>query len=111
MENNMKAEFRKQWALAVNNKENHPYKDKMHGTKYQGKVYGVHYVVYNIARGLPIERGFIKGSESLEAHIRTISMYLRMDKLHPLLFPFNNTLTAETFKEMADEALRIYSSS
>lgn len=107
----MKAEYRKQWALAVNNKDNKPYKDKTYGTKYHGKLYGVHYVVYNIARGLPIERGFIKGSDILEGYIREIKMYIRMDKLGHLLFPFNGTLTTDTFKELANEALCIHSSS
>lgn len=103
--------FRDEWALAVNDKDNKPYKDKMYGTKYHGKLYGVHYVVYNIVRGLPIERGFIKGSDKLEAHLRYIAMKVQWDKLADLLFPFNDTISTDEFKEKYSEAIRLYSCS
>ena len=111
-----KPAFKVEWAKTVNDKGNKPYKDKTYGNKIRGNIYGVHFVVYNIVRDLPIDRGFIKGSEALKAHLRYIEWVLRVLRCPAyintrLLFPFGENINVDSFKEKADEALRLYSCS
>jgi hypothetical protein len=88
------------WARAVNNKENKPYKDAMYGTKYDGKLNALHFMVYNIIRGFPSHRGFEQEKRGFIEAGRKLDFYLKFDREEQLLFPFENLVTLETFKEL-----------
>ena len=105
-------DFRANWSKAVNDPETKPYKDKMYGNKIKGSINGKHYVMYNAMRGLPLERGFIKGNETISLHIASIERDIRWAENRKLMdtsvFPFDVPMWE--FKEKWDEALRLYSS-
>ena len=99
------------WAESVNDTDNHSYKDKTYGNKVRGKIYSVHYLVYNILRKMPEERGFepvgegfIEAKDELERalkyptyHIKYLgnNKWLDGNRLDDLLFPFKGTVTIE----------------
>ena len=88
------------WARAVNNEDYKPYKDKKYGTKYEGKLNALHYMVYNIIRGFPTTRGFEPLGTGYEETICLLEHYLRFEHSDKLLFPFENLVTVDTFKEL-----------
>ena len=99
------------WANAVNNKNNHPYKDADYGNKVRGKIYSVHYLVYNILRKMPEERGFEPVGEGFKIAKKELerafkyptyrkeylgnSKWKEGNRLDDLLYPFNGTVTIE----------------
>lgn len=122
----MKEEIQAAWARAVNNKDNMPSKDKQYGTKIKGKLQLNHYIVYNIIRGLPIDRGLnnIKPlnkdfSYTIRGVAKSISKFDRgvcydifsRSFIEDCLFPYEGLIDPDTFREKADEALRLYSNS
>jgi hypothetical protein len=80
------------WAKAVNNKENRPYKDEMYGNKIRGKIYSVHYLVYNILRGMPEERGFEPVGQGFKEAQSRLTFLMKYDQ-DQLLYPFDKTVT------------------
>jgi hypothetical protein len=82
------------WAKAVNNKDNHPYKDETYGNKIKGKIYSVHYLAYNMLRKMPEERGFEPVGEGFEEAQSRMKFLLKY-KPDELLYPFNGTVTIE----------------
>ena len=88
------------WASAVNNKENKPYKDERYGTKHSGRINALHFMVYNIIRGFPKERGFEPLGRGYEEACRELDLYLKFDREEKLLFPFDGLVTLDTFKEL-----------
>lgn len=104
------------WATSINNKENHPYKDEKYGNKIRGKIYSVHYLVYNILREMPAERGFEpvgqgfeEAKKSLERAIKSPVYHIEYlgdskwkdgNRLNDLLYPFNGTVTIEQLEEL-----------
>jgi uncharacterized protein YabN with tetrapyrrole methylase and pyrophosphatase domain len=109
-------EIKSAWAKAVNNKNNHPYKDAVYGNKIRGKIYSVHYLVYNLLRKMPAERGFEpvgqgfkEAQESLERAIKSPVYHIDYlgnskwrdgNRLEDLLYPFDGTVTIEQLKEL-----------
>lgn len=80
------------WAESVNDKKNKPYKHKQYGNKVKGKINSVHYLVYNILRGMPEERGFEPVGEGfVEAKSRML--FLLKYRPEELLCPFKQTVT------------------
>ena len=115
----MKTEINKAWALAVNDKENYPFKDPMYGNKLKGKINIDHYITYNIVRGLPLDRGF-NNPDNYDFKVYTYKLnsiakneicWHSKSFLDSCLFPFNELINEDEFKEMANEALRLYSGS
>jgi hypothetical protein len=108
-----KTKVQQNWAKAVNNPDFKPYKDEMYGNKVKGKINGKHHVMYNALRELPLDRGFIAGSDTLNYHIlaikRNVDWFHCRDIQDTEIFPFYVPMTE--FKEKWDEALRLYSSS
>ena len=92
------------WARAVNNKDYRPYKDDKYGTKYDGELNALHYLVYNIIRGFPTTRGFEPLGRGYKDALYRLEYFLKyidnMDNANKLLFPFENLVTVETFKEL-----------
>ena len=104
------------WAKAVNDKNNKPYKHKEYGNKVRGKIYSVHYLVYNILRGMPEERGFEPVGEGFKEAKKEFEMAFRNpayhieylgnsiwkdgNRLDDLLYPFDGTVTIEHLKEL-----------
>lgn len=87
------------WSKAVNNKDNHPYKDEKYGNKVRGEIYSVHYLVYNLLRQMPAERGFEpvgQGYEEAKARLAFLLKY----KPEMLLHPFDGTVTIDKLKEL-----------
>ncbi len=104
-------EIKAAWSKSVNNKDNNPSKNE-YGTKVDGNIAGIHYIVYNVLRSLPMSRGFEQDSYTLNALIRSIEINIKWDWADKnLLHPFNKTVTKEQFKEKWFEALRLYNSS
>ena len=87
------------WARSVNNKDNMPYKD-VHGTKHEGNLNAVHFLVYNIIRGFPQSRGFEPLGQGYEKAVADLNMLIKFEKEAKLLHPFENLITLETFKEL-----------
>ena len=87
------------WARAVNNKDYKPYKDK-YGTKHEGKLNAIHFMVYNIIRGFPQSRGFEPLGQGYEETVANLQFFLRVGGEAKLLFPFEKLVTLETFKEL-----------
>lgn len=99
---NMK-EIKKQWAIAVNDKDNKPYRDKTYGTKYTGKINAIHFMLYNLVRGLPLDRGFDTSKDSYKHTYRLLRSYLRYTP-GAFNFLFNHSLvTREELKELAEK--------
>ena len=104
------------WAKAVNNKDNHPYKDEKYGNKVRGKIYSVHYLVYNILRQMPAERGFEPvgqgfkdAKQELERAFKNPNYYIEYlgnskwkmgNRLDDLLYPFDGTVTIDELREL-----------
>lgn len=84
--------MKEQWAKAVNNKDNLSKKDEVYGNKIPGEINAQHYMLYNIIRGLPIDRGFArkknfkKIKESLYFNLKYFMKYGSTGKRVP--FPF-----------------------
>jgi len=98
--------IQQEWARKVNMKENKPYKDPKYGNKVKGKIRGVHYLIYNILRGLPKERGFEPLGEGykdamweLDRGIRSYDFNHTSPMFQQLLYPFNETVTATSLRE------------
>ena len=105
-----------EWSIAVNDKNNKPYKDEKYGNKIRGKIYSVHYLVYNILRKMPEERGFEPVGEGFEEakkelerafrnpvyHIEYLgnSIWKDGNRLDDLLYPFNGTVTNEHLQDL-----------
>lgn len=117
-----KSELNIAWSNAVNDKTNWSYKDARYGNKVTGKLRAMHYICYNIARGLPIDRGFQinKEFDSLVFRLDTfISRTLIRNNeqvcnkwiREAYINFFDNTITVDEFVEKANEALRLYSNS
>jgi len=87
------------WARSVNNKENMPYKDE-YGTKYEGKLNAVHFMVYNIIRGFPQSRGFEPLGQGYEKASKKLDFYIKLNREEQLFHPFENLITLETYKEL-----------
>jgi len=89
------------WARSVNDKDNKPYKDKTYGNKVNGKIRAEHYMLYNILRNLPKERGFEPCGEGFDRSIRILKLG-RNSKywIEDLLHPFGQTITADELKEL-----------
>ena len=92
-------EVKSAWAKAVNNKDNHPYKDEKYGNKIRGKIYSVHYLVYNLLRQMPAERGFEPVGQGYEEAKCWLTFLLKY-KPEQLLYPFDGTVTIEQLKEL-----------
>ena len=92
-------EIKRAWARSVNNKEYKPYKNK-YGTKFEGRLYATHFMVYNIIRGLPHSRGFEPLGQGYENAVADLNMFLKFENEAKLLYPFENLITLETFKEL-----------
>jgi hypothetical protein len=88
------------WSRSVNNKEFKPYKDDTYGTKYDGKLNAVHFVVYNILRGLPAHRGFEQEGRGYMDACERLNFLLKFERAEKLLFPFENLVTLDSFKEL-----------
>jgi len=88
------------WARAVNNKENKPYKDKEYGTKIDGTLNAMHFIVYNIIRGFPTTRGFEPLGRGYTNALAKLEFYLKFENAEKLLFPFETLVSLETFKEL-----------
>ena len=94
------------WARSVNNEEYKPYKHPIYGNKIRGKVRGVHYLIYNILRDLPRERGFEPLGEGykeavheLEGCIRSYDFNHTSARFEALLLPFEKEVTATELRE------------
>ena len=87
------------WAKAVNDKKNKPYKSKEYGNKIKGKIYSVHYLVYNILRMMPEERGFEPVGEGFE-EAKSRRLFLAKYRPDELLYPFNGTVTIEHLQDL-----------
>jgi len=92
-------EIKRAWARSVNNEEYKPYKDE-YGTKYEGKLNALHFLVYNIVRGFPQSRGFEPLGQGYEKAVADLNMLIKFEREAKLLFPFDNLITLETFKEL-----------
>jgi len=103
---NKKRDFQVKWSECVNNPDNMPYKDE-YGTKQQ-PLWAIDFIVYNIVRNLPLERGFTKGSERFEYALRYIASYLKYNA-SDLLGKFGDTVDVDEFREKANEAIRLHS--
>jgi hypothetical protein len=88
------------WATSVNKKENKSYKDKTYGNKVKGKIWAVHYLVYNILRRMPRERGFEPLGEGYKRAEWWLEYSKRYNHLDDLLFPFEQTVTADELREL-----------
>jgi hypothetical protein len=89
------------WAESVNDKSNHSYKHKKYGNKVKGKIYSVHYLVYNVLRMMPEERGFEPVGEGFKEAQWWFSRLLRSEKYYEeLLFPFKGTVTIEQLQAL-----------
>ena len=88
------------WARAVNNKDNKPYKDEMYGTKHDGRLNALHFLVYNIIRGMPATRGFEPEGRGYIDSQKRLNFLLKFDKTEELLFPFENLVTLDALKEL-----------
>lgn len=91
--------MQKAWAKAVNNKNNHPYKDAVYGNKIRGKIYSVHYLTYNLLRKMPAERGFEPVGQGYTDAVVDFKFCLKY-KPEKLLYPFDGTVTIEQLKEL-----------
>jgi hypothetical protein len=112
MENAMKKKtaLKMRWSHIVNSDNWMPWKDE-YGTKHQ-PINGAHYMMYNILRDLPIERGFDMSTEKNQENITRIWRSLKYGKDHYNIFKlFEPALTVRQVKEKADEALRLYNNS
>jgi len=87
------------WAHSVNKEEYKPYKNE-YGTKHEGKLNALHFLVYNIVRGFPQSRGFEPLGQGYEDAQNSLNFCLKFDQTEKLLFPFDNLITLETFKEL-----------
>ena len=89
------------WSESVNDKDNHSYKDETYGNKVKGKLFSVHYLVYNILRMMPAERGFEPVGEGFKEAQWWLKYWLQYEKYHKeLLFPFKGTVTIEQLREL-----------
>jgi len=95
-----KETMKKEWARSVNDKANKPYKDKKYGNKVPGKISAVHYMVYNILRGLPKERGFEPLGEGYKEPSQRLESSIRFGRLESLLEPFNKAVTADELRAL-----------
>ena len=95
-----KRDFELEWARSVNDKNNMPYKDKKYGNKVKGNIWAVHYLVYNILRGLPKERGFEPLGEGYKEALAAIESSFRYGRVDRLLMPFKNTVTADELRAL-----------
>ena len=105
---NKKRDFQVEWAKVVNDPELKPYKDK-YGTKHK-VLWALHTLYYNIVRELAPDRGF-SGDKSFAEAMRSLELDLKFNNSRTLNFLFKDTVDYTKFKENADEALRLYSSS
>ena len=92
--------IKKEWARSVNDKENKPYKHPIYGNKISGKVSGVHYLIYNVLRGLPKERGFEPLGEGYKEATRHLESSIRFSRTDSLLEPFKNSVTADELRAL-----------
>lgn len=118
-----KNEIQVAWSKAVNDKTNWSYKDKTYGNKIQGKLKAMHYMLYNVVRGLPLERGFSKDSNIFTECIRLFSNQINALGTKGALYDyvmkilsdnvefFGSTLDIDDFVEKANESLRLYRNS
>ena len=92
------------WARSVNNNEYKPYKDDMYGTKYDGKLNAMHFLIYNIIRGMPTTRGFEPLGEGFDWALQRLEYYLRysnnVDNANNLLFPFEGLITLTMLEDL-----------
>lgn len=95
-----KKELKAAWSRAVNNKDYKPYKDNKYGNKIQGRINAIHYIVYNIIRQLPRDRGFDPITDGYKTPHYYLNMLAHLGKFEELLFPFEGTITPEEFKEL-----------
>lgn len=120
----MKSETQKAWAKAVNDPSNWSYKDPFYGNKIPGELTSIHYLVYNLMRELPLERGFTRNKyfEQLVRRVATIVERINngtgANKEFAIKWARSNYLnhfggfvTVDEFAEKANEALRLYSNS
>ena len=57
-------------------------------------------MVYNIIRQLPKERGFEPCGKGYEDALNKFNFYVKFNKFDELLFPFEEKLAIEEFKEL-----------
>lgn len=91
------------WARSVNNKDNKPYKDKKYGNKVKGRINAVHYIVYNILRNLPKERGFEPLGEGYETALKQLEFGFKYNSkywIDNFLYPFEQTVTSDELREL-----------
>jgi len=117
----MKNEIQAAWCKAVNDKNNWSYKDPTYGNKVHGKLRARNYLIYNIVRGLPLDRGFCKNEnfETLVKHFANtlgrawlgagMNRNFALKYLTADLEFFGDSLDITEFMEDANEALRLYS--
>ena len=100
------------WAKAVNDPTNKPYKDETYGNKMRGKINSKHYMMYNAMRGLPLDRGFDSSGETINLLINRITYERTVAErrnTNDIVFPFG--VTEKEFQEKWDEAVRLYNRS
>jgi len=93
-------EVKKAWSRSVNNKDYKPYKDKKYGNKVPGEVQAHHYLLYNILRGLPRERGFEPLGEGFISANAWLDFCIKYNKFKELIKPFEQTVTADELREL-----------
>jgi len=95
-----KKTIKKEWARAVNDKENKPYKHPKYGNKVKGKINAVHYIIYNVLRGYPRERGFEPLGEGYKEANHRLESSIRFGRMESLLEPFNKAVTADELRSL-----------
>lgn len=105
-----KTKVQERWSEIVHNDDFMPYKNE-YGTKIQ-PIWGAHYMMYNILRGLPIDRGFDNKSDTFKKYLTDIWRVVKYGRDYSNIIQiFEPAVSFEDAKEKADEAVRIYSSS
>ncbi len=85
------------WAIAVNNKDNHPHKDATYGNKIKGTIRAEHYMLYNLVRGLKIDLGF--GIET-QGYKDALIRLKHIINVNSLLYPFAGTLDSDEVEKL-----------
>ena len=105
----MKNEIQTHWAAYVNNPLNKPYKDS-YGTKHQ-HIKAIDFAIYNVVRKLPIVRGFVQGSDTMNRVVWQLQTNLKYKHFSSLLSIYNGNVDETQFMGELDEAIRLHRNS
>ncbi len=84
--------------------ESKNYSHFLQKVKVKGFIYPEHHVLYNIARCLPLTRGFTEGSKGLEEALKFFKNKSSVQLNNKIYEPFKGLITNETYCEMIEEA-------